>query len=148
MPFKTIKVENPKRLYMVIGETRFEKAIEEIHQALVNAIPGIRFGLAFNDSQAVQSMKCSGTDDILIELASRNAANIGVHEMFVLFVEDTLPMPVMETLKRVSEIREIYCATNNPVEVIVAETETGRGVMGLVDDYSAAKDKTAIETTA
>ncbi|MFQ5605349.1 MAG: adenosine-specific kinase [bacterium] len=136
MQLQTVKIENPNNLNMVMGQSHFIKTVEDIHEALVGTIPGIKFGLAFNEASGPRLIRFSGTDDSLIELAKKNAGNVGAGHIFVLFLAEAYPINVMRALKSVPEICEIYCATANPVEVIVAETEQGRGVMGLIDGYS------------
>ncbi|MFQ5864561.1 MAG: adenosine-specific kinase [bacterium] len=136
MKLETVKVEKPDGLNMIMGQSHFIKTVEDIHEALVGTIPGIRFGLAFNESSGPRLVRYSGTDDSLIDLAKKNAKNIGAGHLFVLFMENAFPINVMKALKGVPEICEIYCATANQVEVVVAETNQGRGIMGLIDGYS------------
>ncbi len=134
MPFLTIQVENPHAHNLVVGQSKHERTIDSIHTALVETSPDIKFGLAFNHTAV--SVKSSGTDDALINLAVKNAECIGAGQTFVLMVDASETMPAMKALKTVPEIREIYCATSNPVEFLVVETSRGRGVMGLAGDYS------------
>lgn len=136
MKLETVKVEKPDGLNMIMGQSHFIKTVEDIHEALVGTVPGIKFGLAFNESSGPRLVRYSGTDDALIDLAKKNAKNIGAGHLFVLFLENAFPINVLKALKEVPEICEIHCATANPVEVIVAQTDQGRGVMGLVDGYS------------
>ncbi|MFQ5754226.1 MAG: adenosine-specific kinase [bacterium] len=136
MQLQTVKVENPNNINMVMGQSHFIKTVEDIHEALVGTIPGIKFGLAFNESSGPRLVRHSGTDDALIELAKKNAGKIAAGHLFILFMENAFPINVMKALKAVPEICTIYCATSNPVEVILAETEQGRGVLGLIDGYS------------
>lgn len=136
MKMETVKVENPNGLNVILGQSHFIKTVEDIHEALVCTVPGIKFGLAFNEASGPRLVRRSGTDEQLIELATKNARSIGAGHLFVLFLENAFPINVMKALKDVPEICEIYCATANPVEVVVAETDQGRGVMGLVDGYA------------
>ncbi|MFQ5822528.1 MAG: adenosine-specific kinase [bacterium] len=136
MKLETVKVEKPEGLNMIMGQSHFIKTVEDIHETLVGTIPGIKFGLAFNESSGPRLVRYSGTDDKLIDLAKKNANNIGAGHLFVLFLENAFPINIMKALKEVPEICEIYCATANPVEVIVAQTDQGRGVLGLIDGYS------------
>lgn len=135
MRFRTVKVINPDAHNMVLGQSHVVKTVDDIHNTLVEAVPGIRFGLAFNEASMPRLIRYSGTDESLIDLAKKNANNIGAVELFVLFMDNAVPIKVMKALKDLPAIDEIYCATANPIEVIVAETSKGRGVMGLVDDY-------------
>lgn len=136
MNLQTVKIEKPEGLNMIIGQSHFIKTVEDIHEALVGTVPGIKFGLAFNESSGPRLVRYTGTDDALIDLAKKNARNIGAGHLFILFLENAFPINVMKALKDLPEICEIYCATANPVEVVVAETDQGRGVMGLVDGFS------------
>ncbi|MFQ5708889.1 MAG: adenosine-specific kinase [bacterium] len=133
MQLHTVKIEKPEGLNVIMGQSHFIKTVEDIYEALVGTVPGIKFGLAFNESSGPRLVRLSGTDDSLKDLAKQNAMNIGAGHLFILLLENAFPINVMKALKDVPEICEIYCATANPVEVIVAETEQGRGVMGLVD---------------
>ncbi|MFQ5769322.1 MAG: adenosine-specific kinase [bacterium] len=136
MNLQTVKIEKPEGLNMIMGQSHFIKTVEDIHEALVGTVPGIKFGLAFNESSGPRLVRFTGTDDTLIELAKKNAKSIGTGHLFILFLDNAFPINVMKALKEVPEICTIYCATANPVEVVVAETDQGRGVLGLVDGYS------------
>ncbi|NIV97123.1 hypothetical protein GWN42_31130 [candidate division KSB1 bacterium] len=138
MQLHTIKLENPDGLNLIMGQSHFKKTVEDIYNALIGAIPEIQFGLAFTNEAGPTStfVKQRGTSNVLADLAERNASKIGVSDTFVLFSENAFPVNVMKALKRLPEISEIYCATSNPIEVIVVETQDGRGVMGLVGDYT------------
>lgn len=121
---------------MVMGQSHFIKTVEDIHEALVGTVPGVKFGVAFNEASGPNLVRYSGTEESLIELAKTNATTIGAGHLFILFMEDAFPINVMRALHDVPEICNIYCATANPVEVILAETEQGRGVLGVVDGDS------------
>lgn len=138
---RTVKVEKPEGLNIIMGQSRVVRTVDEIHQVLVGAMPGIRFGVAFSEGPKPEVVKYSGTDDLLVELAKRNAANIGADHLFVLLTQNAFPKNVMKSLREISDIIEIYCATNNQVEVIVVDTERGRGVMGMVDDHIICHDE-------
>ncbi len=135
MQLRTVKVEKPDGLNIIMGQSRVIRTVDEIHDVLVDTIPGIRFGVALNEG-AEPEVKFSGTDKLLVELATRNAANIGADHLFVLLTENAIPVNVMKSLKEVSDIAEIYCATDNSIEVIVVDTESGCGVMGLANDHA------------
>ena len=143
MQLQTVKVENPDGWNMIMGQSHFIKTVEDIHEALIGTVPGIKFGLAFNEASGPRLIRFSGTDDALIDLAKKNAGQIGAGHVFILFMDNAFPVNVMKALKDVPEICTIYCATANPVEVILAETEQGRGVMGLVDGYSPLGEEKA-----
>jgi len=137
MELKTVKIEKPEAINFVLGQTHFIKSVEDIHEALVTAVPGIKFGLAFNEASGECLVRWTGTDEELIALAKKNALAIGAGHSFILFLgEGFYPINILNALKAVPEICRIYCATANPTEVIVAETEQGRGILGVVDGFS------------
>lgn len=134
MNLHTVRIRKPEPINVILGQTHFIKSVEDIHEALVNAVPGIRFGLAFCEASGVRLVRVSGTDDALQALARDNALAVGAGHLFVLFLgEGFYPVNVLNALKLVPEVCRIYCATANALEVIVAETEQGRGVMGVID---------------
>lgn len=123
----------PEGLNLILGQAHFIKTVEDLHEALVGSIPGIAFGLAFCESSGPCLVRWSGTDEALIELARSSAATIGAGHSFLILLRDCYPINVLPTVRQVPEVCTIYCATANPVEVIVAETEQGRGILGVVD---------------
>ncbi len=136
MRLRTIKVEKPHHLNVIIGQSEYHTTLEEIRRALETALPGLQFGLAFRSGCSTETCAKTGTNLDLVGLAERNAARIDVRGTFFLFLENASAVPVMKALKQIPAIRKIFCATPNQVEVIVVEGEKGRGVMGLVDDYA------------
>ena len=137
MELVTVRIEKPEAINFVLGQTHFIKSVEDIHEALVGAVPGIKFGLAFCEASGKCLVRWSGTDDAMVELARRNAAAIAAGHSFILFLgEGFYPLNVLNTLKMVPEVCRIFCATANPTDVIVAETEQGRGILGVVDGFS------------
>ncbi len=129
-----VKVEKPETVNVIIGQTHFIKSVEDIHEAMVTAVPGIKFGLAFCEASGKALVRWSGTDEALIELAQKAAMAIGAGHSFVLFLgEGFYPVNVLNALKMVPEVARIFCATANPLEVIVAETAQGRGILGVID---------------
>ncbi len=137
MELKTVKVEKPEGMNMILGQTHFIKSVEDIHEAMVNAVPGIRFGLAFCESSGPCLVRSSGTEEKLVRLAEKNALALGAgHTFIVLLGEGFYPINVLNAIKAVPEVCRIFCATANPVEVIVAETEQGRGILGVIDGLS------------
>ena len=119
---------------MILGMTHFIKTVDDIHEALVSTVPGIQFGLGFCEASGDRLVRWTGTNDDLIALAKKNAQAIGCGHSFILFLgPPTFPIHILNTLKMVPEVCRIYCATANQVEVIVAETPSGRGIMGVVD---------------
>ena len=137
MQLVTVRIEKPEAINFVPGQTHFIKSVEDIHEALVSAVPGIKFGLAFCEASGKCLVRWSGTDDSMLELARKNAASIAAGHSFILFLgEGFFPLNVLNTLKMVPEVCRIFCATANPTEVIVTETDQGRGILGVVDGSS------------
>jgi len=137
MQLTTLEIEKPEAVNFILGQTHFIKSVEDIHEALVNAVPGIKFGLAFCESSGACLVRWTGTDEAMIELAKKNALAIGAGHSFIVFLgEGFYPINVLNALKMVPEVCRIFCATANPAEVIVAETEQGRGILGVVDGSS------------
>lgn len=137
MQLITVRIEKPGKINFVLGQTHFIKSVEDIHEALVSAVPGIKFGLAFCEASGKCLVRWSGTDDSMVELARKNAVAIAAGHSFILFLDEGFyPLNVLNTLKMVPEVCRIYCATANPTEVIVAETNQGRGILGVVDGSS------------
>ena len=134
MDLRIVSIEKPEMINFVLGQTHFIKSVEDIHEAMVTHVPGIKFGLAFNEASGARLVRWSGTDEEMIELARKNALALGAGHTFLLFLgEGFYPINVLNALKMVPEVCRIFCATANPTQVIVAETELGRGVLGVVD---------------
>lgn len=134
MELKLVQIEKPETMNLILGQSHFIKTVEDLHEALVGTVPGIKFGLAFCESSGPALVRASGTDDELVELAKRNALALSAGHSFIVFLgEGFYPINVLNAVKRVPEVCRIYCATANPVEVILAETEQGRGILGVVD---------------
>lgn len=134
MELKTVQIEKPGMMNFILGQSHFIKTVEDLHEALVGAVPGIQFGLAFCESSGPALVRASGTDDGLTDLAKQNALALSAGHSFIIFLgEGFYPINVLNAVKRVPEVCRIFCATANPVEVIVAETEQGRGILGVVD---------------
>ena len=134
MQLTTVKVEKPDDINFILGQSHFIKTVEDIHEAMVQSVPGIQFGLAFCESSGAMLVRWTGTDDQQIELAKRNALALGAGHGFILFLgSGFFPVNVLNALKMVPEVCRIFCATANPAEVIIAETDQGRGILGVVD---------------
>ena len=133
MELITIKIEKPESVNMILGQSHFIKTVEDIHEALVGAVPGVEFGLAFCESSGPALVRASGTSGELTELAKKNALALSAGHIFLIFLGNIFPVNVLNAIKAVPEVCRIYCATANPVEVILAETDQGRGVLGVVD---------------
>ncbi len=130
----SVKIDKPDEINFILGQTHFIKSVEDLHEALVTSVPGIKFGLAFCEASGKCLVRWSGTDEPMAELARRNAMAISAGHSFIIFLgEGFYPINVLNTVKAVPEVCQIFCATANPVEVLVAETELGRGILGVVD---------------
>lgn len=133
MELKLIPIEKPAEMNFILGQSHFIKTVEDIHEAIVATNPVMKFGLAFCESSGPALVRCSGNEQTLIEIAQRNALNLSCGHCFILFMEGGFPVNILNTIKNVPEVCQIYCATANPVQVIVAETEQGRGILGVID---------------
>ena len=134
---KLVPIENPNELNLILGQSHFIKTVEDIHEALINTVPGIQFGVAFCEASGPCLIRWSGTDEAMIALAQKNAEAVGAgHTFFVFLGEGFFPVNVLKAIQGVPEVVGIFCATANPVEVVVAETAQGRGVLGVVDGFS------------
>lgn len=129
----TVTIRKPDAVNLILGQAHFIKTVEDLHEALVTAVPGISFGLAFCESSGPCLVRWSGTDQELVELARSNAEAIGAGHSFLILLRNCYPINVLPAIRQVSELCGIYCATSNPVEVILAETTQGRGILGVVD---------------
>ena len=130
-------IDNPEQLNFILGQSHFIKTVEDLYEAIVNTVPGAKFGLAFCEASDVCLVRHAGTDDELTALARENAMRLGAGHSFIIFMRDMFPVNVLNTIKTVPEVCRIFCATANPVEVIVAETELGRGIMGVIDGFAS-----------
>jgi adenosine/AMP kinase len=134
MQLMTVKIEKPDDINFILGQSHFVKTVEDVHEALVQSVPGIQFGLAFCEASGEMLIRWTGTDDAMIELARRNALALSAGHSFIVFLgTGFFPLNVLNAIKIVPEVCRIYCATSNPVEVVVAETDQGRGIMGVID---------------
>jgi adenosine/AMP kinase len=133
MELKTVKIEKPEATNFILGQSHFIKTVEDIHEAIVQTNPQIKFGLGFCESSGPALVRFTGNDDILIEMAKQNAMALACGHVFIVFIEHGFPVNILNTIKNVPEVCHVYCATANPVEVIIAETEQGRGILGVID---------------
>jgi adenosine/AMP kinase len=132
----SVKIEKPEPVNFILGQSHFIKSVEDLHEALVGSVPGIKFGLAFSEASGKCLVRWSGTDPAMIELAQKNALAIAAGHSFILFLgEGFFPVNVLNPIKLVPEVCHIFCATANPTEVILAETEQGRAILGVVDGF-------------
>ena len=133
MELLTVKIEKPETVNVILGQSHFIKTVEDLHEALVGAVPGVEFGLAFCEASGPALVRASGTSDELVELAKSNALALSAGHVFIIFLGNIFPLNVLNAVKAVPEVCRIFCATANPVDVILAETEEGRGVLGVID---------------
>jgi len=134
MELETVKIEKPEETNFILGQSHFIKTVEDIHEALVTTVPGIRFGLAFSEASGKCLVRWSGTDPEMIALAQKNAMAISAGHSFIIFLGSGFyPVNVLNAIKMVPEVCRIYCATANPTDVIVADNGTGRGILGIIE---------------
>lgn len=131
-----VPVKIPEGANVIIGRSHFIKTVEDIYEALVTSVPGIKFGLAFNEASGKRLVRYEGNDEELVKAAIDSALSIGAGHIFVLFIKNAYPINILNQLKHVQEIVSLYAATANPVEVIVAETDQGRAIIGVVDGFT------------
>ena len=136
MELKTVKMEFPEDVNIIIGQTHFIKTAEDLYEVMVNAVPGVKFGLAFNEASGPCLVRAEGNDSELKTLAIKNVKAIGAGHVFVIILKDAFPINVLNAIKNCPEICSIFCATANKVEVVIAQTELGRGVLGVIDGNS------------
>lgn len=134
MQIEGVKIEKPEEVNLILGQSHFIKTVEDIHEALVNTVPGIKFGLAFCEASTLCLVRSSGTDEAMLELARNHAMKIGAGHSFILFLgEGFYPLNVLNAIKAIPEVCTIFCATANPVEVLIADNGSGRGIIGVID---------------
>jgi adenosine/AMP kinase len=130
---KTVSIKKPQEVNFILAQSHFIKTVEDVYETLVEAVPGIKFGLAFSEASGERKIRYDGTDEEMIKLAIENAKKIGAGHSLFIFLKNAYPVNILNRLKNVSEITRIFCSTANPVEVIVAETKQGRAILGVVD---------------
>ncbi len=138
-----VPIENPDGLNVILGQTHFIKTAEDVHEALINAVPGIRFGVAFCEASGPCLVRVEGNDEALKTLAAKNALAVGAGHFFIVFVKDAYPLNLLRALREVPEVVNLYAATANPIDVVVARTAQGRGVLGVVDGERSQGIETA-----
>ena len=138
MELKIASIDKPEPINFILGQSHFIKTVEDIHEAMISAVPGIKFGLAFCESSGPALVRTTGTDEQMIALARKNALTLSAGHSFILFLgEGFYPINVLNTIKMIPEVCRIFCATANPTQVIVAETEQGRGILGVIDGVAS-----------
>ena len=133
MDLKIVRIDKPEDMNFILGQAHFIKTVEDLHEAIVTTAPQLKFGLAFCESSGPSLVRYSGNDADLVELAKRNALAIAAGHAFIIFLKDGFPVNILNAVKAVPEVCRVFCATANPVEVVIAETEQGRGILGVVD---------------
>lgn len=137
MQLTTVAIEKPLEINFILGQSHFIKTVEDIYEALVGGVPGIKFGLAFCEASGKCLVRTAGTDSEMIALAEKNALAIGAGHSFIIFLgQGYYPINILNQIKQVPEVCRIFCATANPAEIIVAESEQGRGILGVIDGFS------------
>jgi len=135
MEIKTVQLSYPEEVNIILGQTHFIKTAEDLYEILVTSVPGIKFGLAFNEASGPCLVRAEGNNDKLKSLAISNIKEIGAGHAFIILIENAFPINVLNAIKQCPEVCHIFCATANPVEVVVAETEQGRGILGVIDGF-------------
>ncbi|MCX6776948.1 MAG: adenosine-specific kinase [Candidatus Micrarchaeota archaeon] len=133
MELKLVKIEKPADCNTILGQSHFIKTIEDIHEAMVGSCPSVKFGAAFCESSGPCLVRVTGNDEELKQLASKNASNIAAGHSFIIFMKNAYPLNVLNAIKSIPEVCSIYCATANDAEVVIAESEQGRGILGVID---------------
>ena len=133
MEWTVVAIRKPEDVNLILGQSHFIKTVEDLHEALVGAVPGIEFGLAFCESSGPALVRWSGTDEELTTLAKTTMMELGTGHAFLILLRNAFPINVLPAVRAVPEVCQIYCATANPVQVVLAETEQGRGIMGVID---------------
>ena len=137
MDIKVVKINKPEEMNFILGQAHFIKTVEDLHEAIVSTAPQMKFGLAFCESSGPALVRYSGNEPRLIDLAKKNAQSLSAGHSFIVFMEHGYPINILKTIKNLPEVCRIFCATANSVEVIIAETESGRGILGVIDGVKA-----------
>jgi adenosine/AMP kinase len=147
MELKTVHLEIPEGGNVILGQTHFIKSVEDLYEAMVNTVPQMKFGIAFNEASGACLIRVDGNDEALKALAARNAMAIAAGHSFVIALRDGYPINVLGRIKDVPEVCSIFCATANPVEVVIAETGLGRGILGVIDGFppKGVEDQAGVE---
>jgi len=133
MELKLVSIEKPEDVNFILGQSHFIKTVEDLHEAIVQTVPQMKFGIAFCESSGPALVRYSGNDDELVELAKKNAMNLSAGHAFIIFMRDGFPVNILNTIKNIPEVANIYCATANPAQIVLAESEQGRGIIGVID---------------
>jgi uncharacterized protein len=137
LDLKTVKVEPPEGCNIIVGMAHFIKTAEDLYEALVNSVPNVKFGLGFCESSGPCLVRCEGNDAELKKLAAEKAFEIGCGHSFLIFIRNAYPLNVLDKIKKVPEVCTVFAATANPLQILIAETEQGRGIVGVVDGFKS-----------
>ncbi|MEW5761390.1 MAG: adenosine-specific kinase [Candidatus Thermoplasmatota archaeon] len=137
MELKTLRIEKPEGINIIIGQSHFIKTVEDLYEAIVNSVPTSKFGLSFCESSGPCLIRSEGNDDELKKLAEKNAFSLSCGHSFIIFMKNCYPINVLNAIKNVPEVCNIYCATANDVDVVIAETKDGRGILGVIDGFKS-----------
>ncbi len=148
MELKTARMEIPEGCNLILGQTHFIKSVEDLHEIMVGSSPQVKFGVAFNEASGPCLIRVSGNDDGLQAVAARNAQALAAGHTFVILLREAFPINVLNAIKLCQEVCSIFCASANPVDVILAESEQGRGVLGVIDGSSPKGVEGPEETAA
>lgn len=135
LELKTVKIEKPEDMNFILGQTHFIKSVEDIYEAIMNSVPGAKFGIGFCEASGDCLVRIEGNDDELKELAKKNALAIGAGHSFIVFMRGCYPINILNAIKNLPEVCGIFCATANPVDAIIAENGQGRGILGVIDGF-------------
>ncbi|HPS57622.1 MAG TPA: adenosine-specific kinase [Spirochaetota bacterium] len=135
MDIQYVVIDKPDDMNFILGHSHFIKTVEDLYEAVIGSVPGVKFGIAFCEASQDRLVRWTGNDDKLVELARKNAMNIGAGHSFIIFMDNAFPVNMLNAVKMVPEVCRVFCATANPVHVLVAETGLGRGIIGVVDGY-------------
>jgi adenosine/AMP kinase len=136
MEIKTIDITKPAEVNFILGQSHFIKTVEDIYETIIQTVPGVKFGLAFCEASQDRLVRWAGNDDEMIQLAQKNAMDIGAGHSFIIFLKNAFPINILNSIKMVPEVCTIFCATANQVKVVLAETNIGRAILGVVDGQS------------
>lgn len=148
MNLTTVPIDKPGEMNFILGHSHFIKTVEDLHEAIVQTNPAMKFGIAFCEASGPCLVRSSGNEQRLVDLAAKNATAIGAGHAFIIFMEGGFPVNILNTIKNVPEVCRIFCATANPVQVVVAETEQGRGILGVIDGFTVKGTETAVDVRA
>ncbi len=143
LELKIVALDKPEDVNLILGQSHFIKTVEDLHEAMVGSVPGVKFAVAFCESSGPALVRWSGNDDALLDLARANALALSAGHVFIILMRGAFPINVLSAVKGVQEVCTVFCATANPVQVVIGETEQGRGVLGVIDGVTSRGVETA-----